>query len=228
MNDLIQRNKDHEQFAYIISHNLRAPVANIVGFAEALVLPQLPDETRKKFKAGLLSSSHKLDMVIRDLAHVLEVRRYADEPREPISFSSLAKDISLSLSNIIEKEKVELKWQFGVDEITAIKSYMHSIFYNLISNSIKYRQPAVAPVIEIESRRSGNNIQLLFKDNGMGIDLATRKDQVFGLYKRFHPHIEGKGVGLFMTKTQVEAMGGKITILSEVGKGTEFKMEFTL
>ena len=226
--ELLQRNIDLEQFAYIVSHNLRAPVANIVGFAEALLNPNLNNETRAKFKAGLFSSSQKLDMVIKDLANILQVRREVNEPRELVCLSELVEDIRLSISSMIEKEKAEIHYDFSINEITAIKTYMHSIFYNLISNSIKYRQPGVDPVISIESRRSNNKIALIFRDNGMGIDLANRHDQVFGLYKRFHPHIEGKGVGLFMTKTQVETMGGKISINSEVNKGTEFKMEFTL
>ena len=84
------------------------------------------------------------------------------------------------------------------------------------------------PVIEITSRRVSDKIQLYFKDNGLGIDLGKRGDQVFGLYKRFHNHVEGKGMGLFMVKTQVESMGGKISIVSEVNQGTEFRIEFEL
>jgi PAS domain S-box-containing protein len=226
--ELLQRNIDLEQFAYIVSHNLRAPVANIVGFAEVLLNPDLNTETRSKFKAALFSSSQKLDTVIKDLANILQVRRAVNEPREHVCLSELVDDIRGSISSMIETEKADIQYDFPINEITAIKTYMHSIFYNLISNSIKYRQPGVAPVISIESRRSDNKIALIFRDNGMGIDLENRQDQVFGLYKRFHPHIEGKGVGLFMTKTQVETMGGKITINSKVNEGTEFKMEFSL
>ena len=105
---------------------------------------------------------------------------------------------------------------------------MYSIFYNLISNSIKYRQQQVPCLIEIKSRRVKDTIELVFTDNGMGIDLQKRGDQVFGLYKRFHTNIEGKGMGLFMVKTQVETLGGKISIQSEVNKGTEFKIEFEI
>jgi signal transduction histidine kinase len=110
-----------------------------------------------------------------------------------------------------------------------LKSYMQSIFYNLISNSVKYRQPNLAPVIEIKSRKRQNKIELSFRDNCMGIDLTKNGDQVFGLYKRFHTNeIQGKGIGLFMVKTQVEAIGGTISVHSEVNKGTEFKIEFDL
>jgi len=113
-----------------------------------------------------------------------------------------------------------------VDEITSLKAYMHSIFSNLISNSIKYRKPDEEPYIEINSRKEEGKIILTFKDNGLGIDLTTKSDKIFGLYNRFHSHVEGKGMGLFMVKTQVEALGGIITATSELNKGLEFTIVF--
>jgi signal transduction histidine kinase len=84
------------------------------------------------------------------------------------------------------------------------------------------------PCIEIKSKKQNQTLTITFKDNGSGIDLTKKGDQVFGLYKRFHKNIEGKGMGLFMVKTQVETLGGKISITSEVNKGTEFRIEFKL
>ena len=83
-------------------------------------------------------------------------------------------------------------------------------------------------MIEIKSHLAKDKLVLIFTDNGMGIDLKKRGEQVFGLYKRFHTNIEGKGMGLFMVKTLVETLGGKISIKSEVNKGTEFKIEFEI
>ena len=105
---------------------------------------------------------------------------------------------------------------------------MYSVFYNLVSNSIKYRQAGLLPVIEIKSYLINDKIEIHYTDNGLGIDMKKRSDQVFGLYKRFHNHKEGKGMGLFMVKTQVEALGGKISIESEVNKGTTFIIQFPL
>jgi signal transduction histidine kinase len=109
-----------------------------------------------------------------------------------------------------------------------LKSYLYSIFYNLISNSIKYRQADQLPVITIISYLKEDKIEIHYADNGLGIDLKNRAEQVFGLYKRFHSHTEGKGMGLFMVKTQVEALGGKINIESEVNVGTNYVLEFPL
>jgi len=138
-------------------------------------------------------------------------------------------DIKISIDNLIADNNIEIRYDFSeVDEFLTLKSYLHSIFYNLILNSIKFRQEQVAGVIEIKSHRLKDSVELSFSDNGKGIDLEKRGGQVFGLYKRFHTDIEGKGMGLFMVKTQVETLGGKISVLSQVNKRTEFKIEFEI
>jgi len=227
VNDLILRNKDLEQFAYIVSHNLRAPVANILGASSVLNDPGLSDEEKNVLNEGLATSVTKLDNVVKDLSDILQIKREINETKEKVFFSKLVDDIIVSIKYLIEKDNIEIKYDFSeIDEILTLKSYLHSIFYNLISNSIKYRQQQVPSLIEIKSHRVKNMIKLVFTDNGMGIDLQKKGDQVFGLYKRFHTAIEGKGMGLFMVKTQVETLGGKITIKSEVNKGTKFTIEF--
>ncbi len=207
--DIVQRNKDLEQFSYIISHNLRAPVANISGVTELLQMPGIDKYDEKNFMQDLSMSVKKLDSVIMDLNYILQLKNKENKERETVKFSVLLKDIQLSLNDIIESNEVLIISDFSkADEIPTLKSYLYSIFLNLITNSVKYRRPDVQPVIEITSRRLNDKILLHFKDNGLGIDLGTRGDQVFGLYKRFHNHVEGKGMGLFMVKTQVESMGG--------------------
>jgi len=141
----------------------------------------------------------------------------------------LVEKITTSISNQIKKENVSFVLDFSkVKEMMPIKSYLYSIFYNLITNSIKYKQLQVNPVIEIRSAMNGKNIVLFFKDNGLGFDTNKNQNQIFGLYKRFHSHVEGKGLGLFMVKSQVESLGGKISVNSEINKGTEFKIEFEI
>jgi signal transduction histidine kinase len=83
-------------------------------------------------------------------------------------------------------------------------------------------------LIAIKSKVIANKVELEITDNGLGIDLKRKGKEVFGLYKRFHYHVEGKGMGLFMVKTQVEALGGTIKIESEVNKGTTFTISFPL
>ena len=226
--DLIQRNKDLEQFTYIISHNLRAPVANIIALSSRLQQVNLAEDIKKQIAEGLFVSVKKLDEVIRDLNDILKIRQKVDESKQLINLTQFANDIHLSIEKMIENENAVIVWDFSeANEIVTIKSYLHSIFYNLISNSLKYRQLGIPPAIKIKSEKLNNKIILTFKDNGIGIDLNNLSDQVFGLYKRFHTdRAEGKGIGLYMVKTQVESMGGKISINSIVNEGTEFKIEF--
>jgi len=226
--ELMQRNQDLEQFAYIISHNLRSPVANIIGIADALIDGTLDDGDKRIFMDGLAVSIKKLDNIIIDLNDILQVKNVMISNKEKVSFSKLVDDIKFNIGSQLDQNGVMINTDFSeIDEVSTMKSYMHSIFYNLISNSIKYKQSDLVPEINIKSSKDADKIMLVFRDNSVGMDLETNNIDVFGLYKRFHPNLaEGKGMGLFMVKTQVEKLGGKISVQSEVNKGTEFKIEF--
>jgi PAS domain S-box-containing protein len=225
--DIVQHNKDLEQFSYIVSHNLRLPVANIIGLAELMQISNPSAEESETMIDQLLTSVKKLDDIIKDLNQILQVKHQVREKKELIKLSSICTDVQLSIDNLLKSEGVKITCDFSaIDEIFTLKSYLNSIFFNLISNSIKYRQTGIRPIIEISSRLVGNTIELTFNDNGLGIDLQKKGDQIFGMYKRFHYHTEGKGMGLYMVKTQVETLGGKIKVESELGKGTKFKIVF--
>jgi PAS domain S-box-containing protein len=221
--DILQRNKDLEQFAYIVSHNLRAPVANILGLTKLLCGNSLPQDVQSQFIEALGTSAEKLDVIIKDLSEILQVGKTLEEKKQPINFDKIVQHISESVHTLVRSEKVQIVTDFSeVKEITSLKSYVFSIFDNLIINAIKYRKPDVPPVIELRSEKHHDQVIIRFKDNGMGIDLDRYGEQVFGLYKRFHTTIEGKGMGLFMIKKQIEALGGSISVTSKVNEGTEF------
>jgi signal transduction histidine kinase len=229
VNDLVIRNNDLEQFAYIISHNLRAPIANIIGASSALNDSDLSIADTEMLNNGINKSVMKLDEVVQDLNHILDVKSEVNVNKEIVVFSKLVDEIKISIKNMIDKYKIEIEYDFSeVSEILTLKPYLYSIFYNLISNSVKYRQQDVPCTVKIKSTRTKDNVQLTFADNGMGIDLGKNGDQVFGLYKRFHTNIEGKGMGLYMVKTQVETLGGRIDIKSEENKGTEFNIKLAI
>jgi PAS domain S-box-containing protein len=225
IDDLIQQNKNLEQFTYIISHNLRSPVANIMGCAEMLKDEELDADDKEIAVRGLSRSITKLDDVITDLHTILQSKNELNEKKETVKLYEVFSDVKNSLNTIVTQAGATIKTTFGVTEIKSIKSFVYSIFLNLISNSIKYRRENEPLVIEISSKQSGNKLILNFKDNGLGIDLAIKGGDLFGLYKRFHSHVEGKGLGLFMVKTQIETMKGKITVKSTPGEGTEFEIE---
>lgn len=228
-NDLTQRNKDLEQFTYVISHNLRAPLTNIMGLSQLLVDDRQSEEQLKLYNKQLSISVEKMDIIIKDLNYILQIKKELSEVKEWVLFADLVNDIKLSIENIILQERVTVQADFDeASGLLTVKSYLYSIFYNLIINSIKYRRPGVPPLINIKSRLYAKKIELEFSDNGLGIDLERKGNEVFGLFKRFHYHIEGKGMGLFMTKTQVQTLGGGITVASDLNKGTRFVLTFPL
>jgi PAS domain S-box-containing protein len=229
INDIMLRNSDLEQFGYIISHNLRAPVANIIGASNALKDEDLTHEDKLVLNKGIHTSIMRLDDVVQDLNQILQVKSNINETRELVAFSELVDDIKESISDLIQKENIQVNYDFSaINEFLTVKPYLYSIFYNLIANSIKYRTLTKNSLIRIRSIKKPDSFQLIISDNGMGIDLVKAGNNIFGLYKRFHPSIEGKGMGLFMVKTQVEALGGKIDIKSNINEGTEFTIEFTM
>ncbi|MDB5132090.1 MAG: domain S-box protein [Mucilaginibacter sp.] len=225
-NDLVHRNKDLEQFAYIVSHNLRAPLANIISLSRMLRQDDLPLNDKAESEEFLFQSISKLDEIVNDLNQILQVRRDISETKEKVVFFELVNNLLTGFRHLITQEHISVVTDFaGAEYIHTIKSYLHSIFYNLISNSIKYRQPGIPLIIEVKSRKRGKKIVLTFKDNARGIDLSAKGEEVFGLYKRFHTDTEGKGLGLYMVKTQVEALGGTIGISSQPNIGTTFSVE---
>ncbi|HEY2581470.1 MAG TPA: PAS domain-containing sensor histidine kinase [Mucilaginibacter sp.] len=221
--DLIKHNSDLEQFTYIISHNLRAPVANIVGLSNMLKEDDLEQAEKQEMLDRISIAIGNIETVITDLNMILQVRKPLNEKNEMVSFNDLIEAIKTSIHDTTESDRVQFKCTFKeADSIFTIRSYLYSIFYNLISNSIKYRKLNVAPVITIKSRKLNDKIELSFKDNGKGIDLHKNSQMLFGLYKRFDTSVEGKGMGLFMVKTQVEALGGTIKVKSKPGQGSNF------
>jgi len=225
--DLLQRNKALEQFTYIISHNLRAPVANIIGLSTVMDGIDVENDEICEIISSISKSANKLDEVISDLNRVLQVNQDINENIESILLPQLIDDIKFSIRHLIEKENVSVWCDFEqADELHSIKSFIYSIFYNLILNSIKYRTPGKQPVINICTRIQNGKIRINYKDNGRGIDTSRYADQLFGLYKRFDTSVEGKGMGLFMVKMQVESLGGTVALHSELNQGAEFVLEF--
>ena len=226
--DIIQRNNALEQFAYIVSHNLRAPVANIIALSDSLVSWEERDDEAQKtaFVKGLSVSAKKLDDVVLDLNHILRISQRINEKMEIVYFEQLVEDLRIAFNNEISENRVTIKTDFtGVMNIYSLKSYLYNIFYNLISNSINFRQRQLPPVIEISTHIADGMIQLTFADNGRGIDLGKYGKKIFGLYQRFDNSVEGRGVSLCMVKTQVETLGGLIKVESALNKGTRFTIQ---
>lgn len=221
--ELIRRNKDLEQFTYVVSHNLRAPVANIMGLSDLLSEMESDPSSVAELMLGLRTSIKNLDTVIKDLNYVLTVKKDAsDRLKELVEIQTLVAEIKGSINNLIVSENMTFEYQLEEEKFYTVRGYLYSIFYNLILNSIKYRKPDIYPRMIIKTYLTGKHLNIVFEDNGKGIDLKKHGSQLFGLYKRFDVDVEGKGMGLFMVKTQVEDLGGTIQVTSEPGKGSIF------
>ena len=225
--ELARHNNDLKQFTYITSHNLRSPVANILGLIDQLDLQNEDPELNEMIKENLVNSGKRLDTVLTDLNNLLNLRRGQKEMKEEVDLREIITNLKNHLQVEIENTGAKLSFDLGgVNQLHTIKSYIQSIFTNLISNALKYRSPDRAPEISLSTSLENDWVHFDFQDNGLGIDLNRHKNSLFGLYQRFHSHIEGKGLGLFMTKTQVEGLGGQISVDSEPDKGTRFRVSF--
>jgi signal transduction histidine kinase len=224
---LTQNNKDLKQFSYITSHNLRAPLSNLTGLLNLMGDIPVENQELKEIINGFSTSTHLLNETINDLVKVIIIKDNPSIQKEEVLIRDVFENVFAQLNFLIGLHKPVLKVEF--EKVTFLhinKAYLESILLNLFTNSIKYRSPKRTVRIFVSSKEVGENTVLIFKDNGIGIDLERNKDKIFGLYQRFHNYPDSKGLGLYLVKSQVEAMGGTITVESEVDKGTTFTITF--
>lgn len=227
--ELIKQNSQLEQFGYITAHNLRAPVARILGLANIINNKYFSMPADKEVLDKLHLAAKEMDTIIYDLNTILDIKKGIQYSYEEIDLHDRLEKVKSILMDKIRDSNLTIVENFSTAKTCyAIPAYIESIFYNLISNSIKYRAADRDPVISISSEVENEKLKIVFKDNGIGIDLSKTKEKVFTLYQRFHDHVEGKGIGLFLVKTQLEAMNGSIDLDSKVNKGTVFYIKIPL
>jgi signal transduction histidine kinase len=156
----------------------------------------------------------------------LSIQRLSPTVYTEIDLDVLIRKMIGLLASEIKETNAMIESTLRVRTIFSLGPYIESIFLNLISNAIKYRHPGRQPKLKITSIAQNGHLQLRFEDNGIGIDLQKHGQNLFSLYKRFHFHVEGKGLGLFLVRTQVEALGGTVTVNSEIDHGTTFEILF--
>jgi len=220
--ELIKHNNELRQFSYTVSHNLRGPVARLLGLSNLIESIQLKSEDQAILD-HIKTSVHQLDMIIHDLGKIIDIRHDIFKIRQQINLDDEIGQIKRILEKEIETHRVKINCDFGnCAVIYSVKPMVHSILYNLVSNSIKYRSLEQLPEITITSQEGAEHFIIQVRDNGLGIDLARHKDELFKLYKRFNYHTEGKGLGLYLVKLQCEALGGYINVKSELNNYTAF------
>ena len=223
---VLNQNQRLINFSYIVSHNLRSHASNIQSLAHLLFEMNHTDEQKEMF--GMLSSVSKaLDETLFDLNDVINIQNSVS-----ISIESIL--VEKYIERVIKALQVEIfqkNAQFHINVPTATKikfnpAYFESILFNFISNGIRYRHPDRTPIIHIDYLIVKGRSVLQIKDNGIGIDLQKNGDKLFGMYKTFSKNSDSKGLGLFISKSQMEALGGEITVQSELGKGSVFNLFF--
>jgi signal transduction histidine kinase len=224
---LVEYNQQLEQFAFIAAHNLRAPAARILGLGKVLELSEDNKDEERAIIRRLISSTAEMDTVIKDLNVILEIKSNNSNYFTSVNLYDELTLVRSNLAREILETNASIQASFDAAPIIlSVKPYVDSILFNLISNAIKYRNPDKVPVIDLKTEPAGDFICLTVSDNGLGFDVDQQRRNIFTLYKRFHFHVEGKGMGLYLVKTQVTALGGRIEVDSQVNEGTTFRVYF--
>lgn len=220
-----RQNESLKNFTHIVSHNLRIHAANMLGIMMMLKMED-PITYKNQYVQMLKESSEKLEETIGDLKTVLDIKLDKSQQWQHIDlYTAVDKSIS-DVQAAADSNSVEIVNEVPADTVVfLIPAYLDSILTNLILNAVQYCCAAEeGPFVRITAKKEASHTLLSVIDNGLGIDLARHKDKLFHMYKKFHDITDSKGQGLFFTKNQIEAMGGRIEVESEPEKGSTFNV----
>lgn len=224
--DLIKQNHELERFAYVASHDLRSPGVNLIALLQ-LYEESEEEEEKNNLMDIIKEVADNLIVKLDDLIEMLRSKHESYAVHEQLNFKQVYSQVVKNLSADIKKSNVTLNYDFSeAPSIKYPKSYLESILQNLITNAIKYRSQKRAPQISVKTFTNNGRIFMEVRDNGLGIDLKKHGENIFGIYQTFHSNTNSKGVGLYITKAQVVAMGGTIEVESIPDQGTTFTINF--
>lgn len=220
------KNKQLVDFSNILAHNLRAPLVNIGMLVDLIDENEDPEET-KEFTGQLKSVLDHLNEVFNELMESIQIRQDLDIKSTKIDLSERINKVLKSLNGQITQFKAEIN--IDISEAPTIRyplKYIDSILSNLLSNCLKYRSPKRNPIVTVKTIKNNRDVILSITDNGLGLDMKVAKKNLFKIRKVFHDHPDAKGFGLFLIKTQIDAMEGEIWVESEPDKGSTFFVKF--
>jgi len=225
---LVQRNKDVEKFAFILSHDLRAPLANMLGLAEMLKRRSVSESEKNQLEDFLFQSVHKLDQVVHNLNRILQLDKTKSLKREKVDLTELVNEVSARFKPVTKPDGIRIFTDFNdTNEIFSAKSYLDSIFYNLISSSVIFNQTGRAPLIEITSEKAPGKVIIYFKDFGNDNYHKGKKAEPES-FKKLDMSNKSRGIGLSTVKAKVEILGGSIGLRTLPGSGKEYRIELPL
>ena len=223
-------NADLDNFVYTASHDLKAPISNIQGLLNLLntsLSPASRASPRTQQVLGMIEQSVTRFMnTIADLSDIARLQKQADLPTESLNLADVIDEVRLDIASAIEEANAQLDIEVNhCGPIRFAPKNLRSVVYNLLSNAVKYRDPQRTPLISVRCEATQEYQLLTVTDNGLGMDLS-RKGKLFAMFQRFHDHVEGTGVGLYIVKKIIDNAEGKIEVDSQVGQGTTFKVFF--
>ena len=225
--DLTASNQDLKQFTYITSHDLRAPISNLMGLVRLFESSSEPGTRNSMVITKISESANRLNDTVSDLINILLIKNNTEISQSILKFSEVLNVTKAAIENIIEESGAVINVNFSNSEVVYFsKNYLESIFLNLLTNSIRYRSENRSLIIDIRTKIKDHAVQLIFSDNGSGINLERHRGKIFGMHQRFHSNKESKGVGLYIIKSQIISLGGTIDIESEENVGTTFIITF--
>lgn len=225
---LRRTNADLDNFIYTASHDLKAPITNIEGLLTALQ-EQLPPQLREHEQVHPLlqmmqGAVERFQKTIAQLTDISKLQQAHEQAEEVVDLATLLADVQLDLAPELAAAHAQLLVDVSAHPTLSFSlKNLRSIVYNLLSNAIKYRDPSRPPRIELRCTAAPGQAILEVQDNGLGLS-NNQQNQLFGMFRRLHSHVEGSGIGLYMVKKIVENAGGSITVRSEPGVGSTFRI----
>jgi len=213
-----------EQFNFIIAHNLRSPVARLLGLSNIFNRHNLSDPINEVVMEKTNEAANDLDKVITDLGDILNMQQGNDALVVEVNLNELLEKIKVRFAREIESSQAVLEVQLGTTTMLTVPTYIDSILSNLISNSLKHRHRERTPRILVRVTATPTNYKILVRDNGKGFDREKYADKLFEPFQRFDLETAGKGLGLFLVKTQTAGLKGHVYIQSKEGTGTEVEI----
>ncbi|TGE29318.1 PAS domain-containing sensor histidine kinase [Hymenobacter metallicola] len=228
-NDQLTRiNAELDNFVYTASHDLKQPASNMVGLFEELKRTVTFHDPEAACMVTMFEDAlRQILSTIESMTEVIQQQRQPEQlVPEAVELQPFTEDILRTLQAQVNPSAVFTLDFAVVPTLRISRTSLHSLLYNLLSNALKYAQPGRRPHVWVSTTRERSGPVLLVRDNGRGIDLQRHGQEVFQLFRRFHPEVAGSGMGLYLVKRLVNQAGGRVEIDSTVGEGTTFRMYF--
>lgn len=226
LNTTEKQNKSLLNFAHIVSHNLRSNSSNL-SMLTGMLLDKKDPSKQQRFLEMIRISSERLDETVVQLNEVIKIQSNPNQKFQWVAITETLERVMESINAHLAEVQAKIEIQISEDlKVYAIRPYLSSIFLNLLTNSIKYRNKEQELVLKIQAEKTEKDTVLSFTDNGQGMNLEKYGDKLFGMYKTFHGNKDARGIGLFISKNQMDVMNARITVESMEGKGATFHLHF--